>query len=874
MFSLLAMAGALLLGREALGQDRPGSGLPNPRLLVVSPCGAKAGATVEISCYGLHLEEPEKLVFSAPGIKAEKVVDPPLPIDPKTKKPIIKPGVTPPNPQVPRFKVTVPAGAAVGIGDMRLVNKWGVSNPRAFVVGDLDEVAEKEPNNDVEQAQKVAINSTINGAIANATDVDYYVFTGKKGQRVVISCLATSIDSRLQPAIELFDADEKQLASNRNYKNWDALTDCTLPSDGDYYVRVYQFTHTFRPGLPLPQPLPAGAFDYFYRLTITTAPWIDSIHPCVVEPGKTTNVTVYGRNLPGGKLDPAATVDDVALEKATAAVAAPTLAEAEKKAFTGMLSPSAATVDGFEFRLRNPIGASNPFLLGLAKAPVIIDNEKNDTPETAQAITLPCEIAGLVEKRRDRDWYSFDAEKGDAFTIEVISSRLGAPTYMSILLRNATSKADIYETPFNDNMGRQNRKFLTRSEDPQSYRFVAPAKGKYLLLATSRAAGTQYGVRHTYAVRIAKQAPDFRLVALAVESNMPTAPLLYQGGEQALTVLAWRNGDFTGPIELSVEGLPAGVTCTAQPLAGQVRQTTLVLSAAATAAAWTGEIKIKGTATMDGKAVTHEARAGVIVWPVQQGQNTPNLSRFERSTHLAVRGKAPFRLTTSLDKTTVVQGDKATLKVAIDRLWPEFKGPLQIQTIQSPQQQGLELPNNLRVNNFGPINVNPAQKEASLPITIGQDVPPGVYNIVLRGQGQMPYNKDPMAKAKPNTFLVQPSTSITLAVLPKLLAVVNLNNTNPTVKAGGQIEVVVQVQRRFGYTGEFKVSLVLPPGVTGVQADELTIPAGANQAKWVIKAPAGTPPGNRANLTARVVALYNGKTPITHEVKLNVNVVK
>ena len=45
----------------------------------------------------------------------------------------------------------------------------------------LNEVAEKEPNNDVEQAQKIEIGSTVTGTISAATDVDYFSFLGKKG---------------------------------------------------------------------------------------------------------------------------------------------------------------------------------------------------------------------------------------------------------------------------------------------------------------------------------------------------------------------------------------------------------------------------------------------------------------------------------------------------------------------------------------------------------------------------------------------------------------------------------------------------------------------------------------------------------------------
>ena len=43
----------------------------------------------------------------------------------------------------------------------------------------------------------------------------------------------------------------------------------------------------------------------------------------------------------------------------------------------------------------------------------MLENDDNDTPEKAQEVPLPCEIAGRVEKQRDRDWYAFTAKKGD-----------------------------------------------------------------------------------------------------------------------------------------------------------------------------------------------------------------------------------------------------------------------------------------------------------------------------------------------------------------------------------------------------------------------------------------------------------------------------
>jgi hypothetical protein len=501
-------------------------------------------------------------------------------------------------PTVAKFKVTVPADAPLGNHDVRVVNKWGVSNPRVFHVGDLKEVDEVEPNNDIavapNKAQRVEINTTVNASLNQPSDVDYYVFKATKGQRVVVSCLASTLDSRAQPAVELYDARGRQLGENVFYSGDDAVVDLTAPEDGDYHVRVYQFTHTFRTAIV--GGLPPGTSDNQYRLSIGTAPWIDAVVPCVVEPGKTVTVTVWGRNLPGGKPDPDARLDGVVLEKATATVTAPADGKG-KLAFTGVTPPSGGFAEGFEFRLKNASGSSNPYLIGLARAPVVVEAGENDSPEKAQAVTLPCEIAGVVEKRNDADWYKFTAKKGEAWNVQVYSQRLGAPTFMTFALRNPKTKGEIYEAPLEPNTNVYPRRFFRRSEDPYPFRFVAPEDGEYQLLVTSRAAGTMFGPRHTYAVRIAKDEPDFKLVALGEEEYVPSATTVPAGGSQAFNVIIERDGDFASDVELTVEGLPAGVTCAPQTLAGSVRETTLVLTAAPGAADWAGPVKIKGTAT-------------------------------------------------------------------------------------------------------------------------------------------------------------------------------------------------------------------------------------------------------------------------------------
>jgi hypothetical protein len=319
---------------------------------------------------------------------------------------------------------------------------------------------------------------------------------------------------------------------------------------------------------------------------------------------------------------------------------------------------------------------------------------------------------------------------------------------------------------------------------------------------------------------------------------------------------------------LSVEGLPTGVTCPPQTVGPTLRQAALALSAAADAPAWTGEIKIAGTAVVNGQTVVREARPASITWPVQPQTGVPAISRLDRSLVLAVRGPAPFSLTTSVDKPAVTQGSKVTMHVKLARLNPEFKTPLQVTALDLPGNQ-------LTFNgNNQPLTMAPGKDEASAVFDVKANLPPGTYNLVVRGQAQIPMNKDPMAKQKPAVNVVQSSNPVTLTVLPQFVATVAVANANVTLKPGEQTELIVKVKRLHNFAGEFKVQLALPSNVKGLSAEEGVIPAGTDEVKLVLKAADDAAPGNRQNLVVRATGVQNGNVPTVQETKINVNVVK
>jgi Bacterial pre-peptidase C-terminal domain len=870
----VALATILIPFTFALAQQQQ-PGLPQPRLESVAPLGAKLGTSVELSLTGVDLEETEALVFSHPGIKAERLPEPEPPMadpkDPKKQPPKADPKKNAPLPT--KFKVTVPPEVPPGFYDVRAVNKFGVSNPRVFTVGDLNEVSEKEPNNDAPEAQKVELNTTVNGSIASPTDVDYYSFPGKKGQRVLAACLATSIDSKARPEVRFISPTGRELALNHNYSAGDAVTDVVLPEDGDYIVRVAEFTYT------------QGGPQFFYRLSITTAPWIDAVVPPVVEPGKPSQVTLYGRNLPGGTPDPSVQIGGRPMEKLAVTVTPPSdPLSIQRLNYRGYIEPKLSGLDGFEYRIKGPAGTSNPVLIALAREKLVAENDANDTPATAQEVPVPCEVAGQINKRADRDWYAFNAKKGESYWIELTGDRLGAQTFLFLTLHNPAAKADIIELEDNPNDFMHQQQFYTRHGDPPAYKFTAPADGKYLVRVAGRESSFYFGPRVNYTLRISTGKPDFRLVVMPPSDNQPDAAILRPDGNQFYDVFVWRTEGFKDAITLVAEGLPAGVTCPpGQVIGANMKQGILVLAAAADAAPFVGTITVKGTATINGQPVVREARAATVTWPVQAQQGIPSLVRLDQGLFLAVRDKAPFRVTAEPENAfvkkeeklpqplAVKQGEKLTVPFKVARNNPEAK---QITLQQLGSQQTIQA-SPVTVNNGQPLPAVAADKnDGAFVIDVKTNAPPGPYTVTLRAQAQFPYDKDPMGKNKKPVTVILPVSPVTVNVIPASVAKVNLAGPNGKIKQKESGEVVVKVERQNDYTGEFKVKLILPMGAKGVTADEVTIPAGQNETKLVLKAAADAPGGLMNNLIVQVVANYEGKYPLTQEAKLNINIEK
>lgn len=565
--------------------------LPSTKLSALFPTGAQVGTSVDVTITsGTDLEDVTNLLFDHPGItSAPKMIE-------AGGKPVPVPN---------QFRVTVAANVPLGRYGARTVGFFGVSNQRTFVIGADKEVFETEPNNARELANAAEIGQVVNGRINGAADIDWFKVTGKAGQRFFINCLARRMDSRLDAALELYNTAGKRVDFvRRNVPGHDAMLDVTLAADGEYFVKLYDFTY-------------AGGEDYFYRLSFTTGPYIDFILPAAGTPGSNDTYTVYGRNLPGGQ--PAGlSSHGKSLEKLAVNIALPSTSDLLDSSLA--LEPYSAGIDGVPFSLNSPSGPSNAVMVQFSGAVPVLEVEPNDKGSQAQKIAVPGEVDGQFQTKGDVDCFQFEAKAKDSYWIEVIAHRANASidpvvTLDQVKVNDKGEESLTRISTLDDDTNNPLANLFDIVNDDNVTKFIAPADGVYRITVRERFGNSRQDLS-VYRLIVRKESPDFRVVAVASTMNppgqrqaIPTGINLRKGDHFPVNVIVFRRDGFTGPIDVSAEGLPAGVTCQEISIGTTPPSGQLVFSSAEDAAAWSGTIRIVGKARIEDPATVESLTA-------------------------------------------------------------------------------------------------------------------------------------------------------------------------------------------------------------------------------------------------------------------------
>jgi hypothetical protein len=746
---LLALLCAALCAAPSSAQLPPT--LPNPRLNWLFPAGGQVGKSFELTVGGDDLDGARELVFSHRGLAARLKMGP------------AGLGQTGPQPVHGTFIVSIAPEVPSGVYELRVLGKFGLSNPRAFAVGTLPEMRETEPNNVPKQANAVAVGTTINGTCEGPA-LDFFRFAAKKGQRVLIDCWAFRLDSRLDATLVLYDAAGRELERNHNTNRRDPLIDFTAPADGDYLVSIHDHMYGY-------YALPA---ECYYRLMISTAPYLDYIFPPAGKPGSSDRYTVYGRNLPGGKPAPGVTFGGKQLEALTVTIPLPGESVRDLVHEGGLyVEPSESFLDGISYRLKGAAGPSNPLLLTTATAPVIIEEEPHRLSSKVPLLKPPCEYVGQFYPRGRRPRVDFHAKKGDAWWIEVISQRLGLPADPRLVIqqvkRDEKGTEQVVDVlTVDDDLANSDRVhwsmldsvlYNMATHDPVC-RFVAPEDGTYRLMIQdlSRPAldvlhAARGDPRRAYRLCIRRPAPDFRLVAVPRPPTKQPAevaaqatiwsPALRPGGAEMIEVFAHRQDGFEGEIRVTADNLPVGVTTHPIVIAAKQTSATLVLRAADNAPAGMSTIHIKGTSRLGGSDVVRQARYGTMIWPMQPTGVTYHRSRLTDRLWVSVAGTetAPFSIAVDPEvRLEAPLGGTVKLPVKLVRRG-SFRGAVELFVYGLPPT--IYGPLHAQPKYHAPITVPASKDAADFTITVPTHVPPGTYSFFLSGVGTVQYARGP-----------------------------------------------------------------------------------------------------------------------------------
>jgi hypothetical protein len=683
--------------------------LPAARLTNVFPPGGQAGTTVEVTVAGSDLDEPERLHFPLSGITGK------------------------PKNDGAQFLVTIAPNVPPGVYEARFVGRFGISNPRPFVVGAVSEFTMPATNTTMTGATPIVPDTTINSRAApNA--VAWFKFIAKKSQRLFIECAAETIDSRMRATLVLTDAAGRELEHNRQ----GGLIDFTAPAEAAFFLKVSDVLYR-------------GGDEYFYRLTVATGPRIDFVLPPAGLPGTKTNFTLYGRHLPNGKAVKDVTIDGKPLEQLTVAIETPINERTRQRLSTGFpVRPPGAVMDGFEYRLSTPKGFSNPVLLGFATAPVVLEQEPNSKPAQAQALTLPCEVAGQFFPTGDQDWFRFEAKKGDVFWIEVFSQRLGLPTSPFVLIQRA-KKNDKGEEEFSDmqeiyegetNIG--DREFNTATRDPVS-RLEAKEDGGYRILVRDLFQRTERSPRFVYRLSLRRESPDFRLVAQSLSPRFKAdakdipigVPFLRRGETIPLRVMVFRRDGFNGEIELALENPPPGLLFDGDRIPAGKNSTFVLFTAADNAPAFAGPVKLIGKAKVGDKELVREARGGTMIFPVHNTDNERPESRMSRELTLSISDKETAPISIAVAEQRVFEASansKVEIPLRVIRRG-DFTGNLKLKPLGPGATEGLK-----------EFDLESKATNATLKLDLAAlKLAPGTHIFAVQGQTGGKYRNNPEA---------------------------------------------------------------------------------------------------------------------------------
>ena len=707
--------------------------LPSARITAIFPMGCEVGGVTEVKVYGSDLEGATGLYFSRAGISGKLL-----------------------SSSEQKFQIKVEPEVPSGVYEVRLVGALGVSNPRPFVVGSINELISTGDNDSIDKAFPIGRQSVVNATVL-ARKSQWFRLKCEQNERLLLRLDAESLDSKLDPIMVLRDNEGRRLAR----ADAKGLIDYTQPSTGDLYVQIHDSSF-------------AGGVEYFFRVeNLSDGAHIDFVFPSAVIDSDQSKVTLYGRNLPGSELSLFKDANGRQLEGLVVK-----LGDLIRSDFPGGLSlpPASIVLKGGVYRLPGANHHSNPFFLAHANGQSIIEeDEKKSGLHISQSVAFSNVVSGRFYPARDVDSFKFPLKKGTDYQLDLFSQRLGFNTHPYVTTQIVNVSNDGEELPgpvkefYESKENPGGREFNMANRDI-TWRFQAEKDGYLRVVLRDLFNQVSEGIFKSYLLSVRKQMPGFSLVAhpqtIPIDKNKRNIELmtthLRKGGCLPIRIVAIRQGAFNGPIRVIAEGLPKGVYLENAEFRNGQNSITAFLVASDSCEDFVGDIKFLGRAEIGGKEVEVLAETAVTRHRVGDYNNEPVLARLATSTVLSVNANdlEPVKITP--EKNDIFKGKadgKITIPLNIER-HGEFVANFKLKVYGISQ-----------LDKLGELEVKKDQNKASLEIDLAKfKVPVGTYKFNFASTVKGKYNYPPLNgkkgdKKKDVTYRFFTS-SIVLDILP------------------------------------------------------------------------------------------------------------
>lgn len=717
----------------------------------LEPLGVVRGEETTVVFHGQRVKDAREVLIDVPGIEVLGV----KPLDNRKVEVTLKT-----DPELPP-----------GLYPVRLVTATGIANLRLLGVGAMPVIQEQEPNDDFESPQEIELNRTIEGVV-DREDVDYYRVRLREGQKLTVEIeglrLAYSLRNRniLDPYIAILDEGRFEVAASDDTAllQQDGVCSFTAAKDGEYTILVRDTAF-------------GGSPESGYRLHVGTFPRPLAVYPAGGTPGslvETTMIDVDGSvtaasfQLPGEPSD--------------------------------AWGATAETEDGL---------SPSPNGMRVNELPVVLEVEPNDDYRKAPEFQVPAAFCGVIEKPGDFDCFSFDAQKGRQYRVEVFARNVLRSPLDAVL--NVFGPDDKTIQSADDSRG---------SLDP-FLEFSAKEDGKHTVRIYDHLRGGSE--LHQYRIEVTETHPEVNLSLKELRRDEAMVAPVPAGGATGLVVQTQRSG-YNGEVTLDLAGLPAGVTATTFPVPAGRNEIPVLLTA---------ENDAEPQAALFDIVASGDAQNFSVMGRLRQqhklvlGQNRRHMWAYDtQRAAVAIADPAPFRIELVQPQTPIVRNGSKDLVVRVERS-EGFDAAVSLRTLYNPPGIGI---NNSR-------KIDAGKTEVTVPITANGSAAMGPWPVIFVAS----YGTDNgTAEIATNAIMLDVQDSLFKYDFPKSAAEQGTETT---------VAVAMEVLREL--EGDAEVELVgLPNGVSSPNPIQPIDPDGESVAFPIVVA-ADAKVGNHKTLVVK-----------------------